>query len=219
MEVILYIQQERLIISKDKDFFMRTFIAVDLSDKIRTKIKELQKQFTNLDIDPRRLKLKFVNPWQAHQTVKFLGEVPEANIAEIKRALSGINLKAFEIALQDVGFFPESSPEKVRTIRVVWVGMAKGMEELMALQDDVDSRLIDLGFPREKKFSAHVTLCRVKLFSRAVSHAELTPILDKIANLRDVELGTMPVAELKLKKSTLTPKGPIYEDVYVKQLG
>jgi len=219
VEVILYIQQERLIISKDKDFFMRTFIAVDLSDKIRTKIKELQKQFTNLDIDPRRLKLKFVNPWQAHQTVKFLGEVPEANIAEIKRALSGINLKAFEIALQDVGFFPESSPEKVRTIRVVWVGMAKGMEELMALQDDVDSRLIDLGFPREKKFSAHVTLCRVKLFSRAVSHAELTPILDKIANLRDVELGTMPVAELKLKKSTLTPKGPIYEDVYVKQLG
>ncbi len=219
MEVILYIQQERLIISKDKDFFMRTFIAVDLSDKIRTKIKELQKQFTNLDIDPRRLKLKFVNPWQAHQTVKFLGEVPEANIAEIKRALSGINLKAFEIALQDVGFFPESSPEKVRTIRVVWVGMAKGMEELMALQDDVDSRLIDLGFPREKKFSAHVTICRVKLFSRAVSHAELTPILDKIANLRDVELGTMPVAELKLKKSTLTPKGPIYENVYVKQLG
>jgi len=219
VEVILYIQQERLIISKDKDFFMRTFIAVDLSDKIRTKIKELQKQFTNLDIDPRRLKLKFVNPWQAHQTVKFLGEVPEANIAEIKRALSGINLKAFEIALQDVGFFPESSPEKVRTIRVVWVGMAKGMEELMALQDDVDSRLIDLGFPREKKFSAHVTICRVKLFSRAVSHAELTPILDKIANLRDVELGTMPVAELKLKKSTLTPKGPIYENVYVKQLG
>ncbi|KAF5434431.1 2'-5' RNA ligase [Candidatus Methanophagaceae archaeon] len=219
MEVILYIQQEILILSKHKDFFMRTFIAVDLSQEIRTKIKELQKQFTNLDIDPRRLKLKFVNPWQAHQTVKFLGEVPEANVPEIKRALSGINLKAFEIALQGVGFFPKASPEKVRTIRVVWVGMAKGVEELMALQDDVDSRLIDLGFPREKKFSAHVTISRVKLFSRAVSHAELTPILDKIANLRDVELGTMPVAELKLKKSTLTPKGPIYEDVYVKQLG
>ena len=197
---------------------MRTFIAVDLSQEIRTKIKELQKQFLNLEIDPRRLKLKFVNPWQAHQTVKFLGEVPEANISEIKRALSEINLKAFEIALQDVGFFPKASPEKVRTIRVVWVGMAS-VEELMALQDDVDSRLTDLGFPREKKFNAHVTISRVKQFSRAVSHTELAPILDKIANLRDVELGTMPVDELKLKKSTLTPKGPIYEDVYVKQLG
>jgi 2'-5' RNA ligase len=44
-------------------------------------------------------------------------------------------------------------------------------------------------------------------------------LLNKIIALKDVEVGTMLVEELKLKRSTLTPKGPIYEDVYVKRLG
>jgi len=37
--------------------------------------------------------------------------------------------------------------------------------------------------------------------------------------LREVEVGEMLVNEIKLKHSTLTPKGPVYEDVYVKRLG
>jgi len=44
-------------------------------------------------------------------------------------------------------------------------------------------------------------------------------LLNKITELKDVEVGTMLVEELKLKRSTLTPKGPIYEDVWVKRLG
>jgi 2'-5' RNA ligase len=36
--------------------------------------------------------------------------------------------------------------------------------------------------------------------------------------LRAADLGTMRVEALKLKKSTLTPRGPIYEDQYVKSL-
>ena len=73
-----------------------------------------------------------------------------------------------------------------------------------------------LGFPIEKRFSAHVTLSRVRKLS-SMDDAGL--ILKKIAELRDVEVGKMLVKELKLKKSTLTPKGPIYEDMYIKELG
>jgi 2'-5' RNA ligase len=43
-------------------------------------------------------------------------------------------------------------------------------------------------------------------------------VLTKIGELHDAEVGKMRVDELKLKKSTLTPKGPIYEDLYVKRL-
>ena len=198
---------------------MRTFIAVDLSEEIRAKIKELQKQFMNLGIEQNTLKLKFVNPWQVHQTVKFLGEVPADKVEDIKRELSGINQKPFEIAFKDVGFFPQASPEKARNIRVVWVGIVKGVEELKALQEDVESRMSTLGFPREQRFSAHVTLCRVKMFSRVGSRDEIVRVLDRIEELKDAEVGTMHVEELKLKKSTLTPKGAIYDDVYVKRLG
>ena len=197
---------------------MRAFIAVDLSDELRAKIKGIQKQFVDLD-KQGGIKLKFVNPWQVHQTVKFLGDVPENRVEEIKIALAETTQKPFDIKLRSVGFFPEASPEKARYIRVIWVGMEKGVGELKALQEEVESRLNALGFPSEKRFSSHVTLCRVKMISRAGSRDEIGRLLKKIAELKDVEVGTMLVEELKLKRSTLTPKGPIYEDVYVKRLG
>jgi len=197
---------------------MRTFIAVDLSDEIRAEIKEIQKQFVDLEIHDK-LKLKFVNPWQAHQTVKFLGNVPEDKVEEIKRALAEISQKPFDIELRGVGFFPEASLEKARNLRVVWIGMEKGEEELKLLQEEAELKMHALGFPREKRFSAHVTICRVKMVSRAGAKDEIRQVLKKIAELRDVEVGKMLADEVKLKHSTLTPKGPIYEDVYVKKLG
>ena len=197
---------------------MRTFIAVDLSEEIRAEIKGIQKQFIDLEIHDK-LKLKFVNAWQAHQTVKFLGDVPKDRVKEIERALAEITQTPFDIALRGVGFFPVASLEKARNIRVVWVGMEKGVEELKALQDEVESKMHALGFPLEKRFSAHITICRVKIVSRAGSRDEIRRVLKKIAELKDVEVGKMLVEELKLKHSTLTPKGAIYEDVYVKRLG
>ncbi len=197
---------------------MRTFIAVDLSEEIRTKINEIQKQFMDLEIH-EKLKLKFVNPRQAHQTVKFLGDVPKDRVEEVKRALAEISQNPFDIALRCVGFFPEASPEKARNIRVIWIGMEKGVGELKALQEEVEFRLNALGFPLEKRFGSHVTLCRVKMLSRAGSKDEIGRLLKKIMELREVEVGEMLVNEIKLKHSTLTPKGPVYEDVYVKRLG
>ncbi len=192
---------------------MRSFIAVDLSKEIRERIKEIQKQFVGME--QSGVKLKFVNPWQMHQTVKFLGEVPEDNVDEIKNMLSEITQKPFDIELRGVGFFPKAKLETARNIRVIWIGLWRGIEELKALQADVESKMHILGFPFEKRFSAHTTLCRVK---KPLSREEIGPILNKIAELRDVEAGKMHVEELKLKKSTLTPKGPIYEDIYVKKL-
>ena len=196
---------------------MRAFIAVDLSEEIRAKIKEVQQQFAVPEIGARSgIKLKFVNPTQAHQTVKFLGDVPDKRGEELKRALAAIRQEPFTIALRGVGFFPNASPEKARTIRVVWIGLEKGVKELKTLQEEVESKMHALGFPYEKRFSAHVTICRVKTQVR--SRVEIEPMLTKIAAMRNVDVGEMLVDALKLKKSTLTPEGPIYEDVYVKRL-
>ncbi len=192
---------------------MRTFIAVDLSEEIRAKIEEIQQEFIRSGLHGA---IKFVDPRQAHQTVKFLGEVPDDGVEGIRQALAGIRQKSFALELRGVGFFPEASLDKARNIRVIWVGMANGAEHLKALQEEVELALQALGFPRETRFSAHVTLCRVKKPFR--SRNELERMLKKIGELKDVEVGKMQVEALKLKKSTLTPKGPIYEDLYVKSL-
>ena len=192
---------------------MRAFIAVDLSEEIRNRIADLEDDFAQLGLQGT---VKFVDPNQAHQTVKFLGNVPDDGVEHIKAALAGINQGPFDIELRGVGFFPKASLEKVRNIRVIWVGMSSGKERLKALQEEVESAMYALGYPLERRFSAHITLCRVKRPFR--SKDELRRVLNKIRDLQDVDLGKMRVEELKLKKSTLTPQGPIYEDVYVKRL-
>jgi 2'-5' RNA ligase len=191
---------------------MRAFIAVDLSEEIRAKLEELQKALGTLGLHNA---LKFVDPKQAHQTVKFLGEVPENGVERVTSALAELRYGPFAIELRGVGFFPEASRERVRTIRVIWVGIEKGAEKLRVLQEAVELKLHAVGFPLERRFSAHVTLCRVK---RPLTSEEIARIVKKIAELKDAAVGNMLVEELKLKSSTLTPKGPIYADVYVKRL-
>jgi len=192
---------------------MRAFIAVDLSEGIRNRIAGLEADFAQLGLEGV---VKFVDPSQAHQTVKFLGDVPDDGLEQIKATLAGISQKPFEIELRGVGFFPKASLEKARNIRVIWVGMRSGKEQLKALQEEVELAMYALGYPLERRFSAHITLCRVKRPFR--SKGELRRVLTKIEELHDAEVGKMRVEELKLKKSTLTPQGPIYEDVYVKRL-
>jgi len=106
--------------------------------------------------------------------------------------------------------------EKARNLRVIWVGIQAGEEQLRALQAEVETRLYELGYPLERRFSAHITLGRVKKPLR--SKDELKRVLTKIAALREAEVGTMQVEAVKLKRSTLTPRGPIYDDLVVKRL-
>jgi len=191
---------------------MRAFIAVDLSEGIRARIAELEEELGTLGLHGA---LKFVAAHQAHQTIKFLGEVPDAGVERVKSVLAELSHEPFDIELRGVGFFPEASHDKVRTIRVIWVGIEKGAEKLRVLQEEVELKLYAVGFPLERRFSAHVTLCRVK---RSLKSDEIGRIVKKVSELRDVVVGNMLVEELKLKKSTLTPRGPLYEDVYVKRL-
>jgi len=192
---------------------MRAFVAVDLSEEIRARIASLQGEFAWLE---EQGVVKFVEPHQAHQTVKFLGEIPETAVAGIDRALSALHQQPFELRLHGVGFFPAASVEKARNLRVIWVGIQAGEEQLRALQAEVEAKLYELGYPLERRFSAHITLGRVKKPLR--SKDELKRVLAKITALREAEVGAMRVEEVKLKRSTLTPRGPIYDDLVVKRL-
>ena len=64
-----------------------------------------------------------------------------------------------------------------------------------------------LGFKKDKDFVAHITIGRVKFVRDKV---ELAMALKELAN---EDFGEFEVDAIELKKSTLTPKGPIYETV------
>ena len=171
---------------------MRLFIAIDFNE-LKYYFMELQKQL------PNNARLSLVKPF--HLTLKFLGEVQPDNIDEIIEILRTIKFEPFAVFTDSVGIFPTEN-----YIRVVWIGL-KPEEKVLELQKQIDESLKGL-FRKEKDFKAHITLCRVKY------PEDKKLFLEQINNIK-VENEGIEIKDFRLVKSTLTPKGPVYEDLEV----
>jgi len=64
--------------------------------------------------------------------------------------------------------------------------------------------IVALGFAPEKRFSLHLTLARVK------SQKGKEQLKDFLFKNRERSFGNFIIDSVRLKKSVLTPKGPIY---------
>ena len=174
---------------------MRTFVAIEVNNKdVLNSIHKIQ---TELNI-----KAKPVELHNMHFTVQFLGEVSEEMIGKISDALNSIEFSAFSISFASIGVFPNpNSP------RVIWIGTDDGVNELEKLAEMIRSNLSHLGFSPDKKFKPHVTIFRVK--------NKIEDLSSKLEKFSSYSFGKQLVSEIKLKKSELTPNGPIYTDLLV----
>ena len=93
-----------------------------------------------------------------HLTLKFLGEIPEADVDRLKMNLeSPVGLQPpFELTFEGIGVFPNHT-----STRIVWTGV-RDSSELGRLQGAVERVTREMGYAaEERKFSAHLTLGRV----------------------------------------------------------
>ncbi|RLG99708.1 RNA 2',3'-cyclic phosphodiesterase [Candidatus Bathyarchaeota archaeon] len=121
-------------------------------------------------------------------------------VNKIYGAMENVSFKPFQVEIKGLGAFPN-----LRFPRVVWAGIRKGAEELRNIFEQLEPQLRKLGFqPDPKGFSPHITIARVKT---GRNKAELAKTLKELA---EKEFGVMIAKCLRLKKSTLTPRGPIY---------
>lgn len=172
----------------------RGFIAIDI--EIMPKLVQLENEIKNTGAN-----VKLVEPKNIHITLKFLGDTEEAQINEIEEIMkkSVEESNPFSIKFRNVGIFPND-----RYIKVIWIGVENG-EQIGIIADKIDKHISKLGFESEKrKFSPHLTIARVR------SARNKEKILQIIEKYRDFEFADMNIESIKLKKSELTPDGPIY---------
>ena len=81
------------------------------------------------------------------------------------------------------------------------------MNELEELVVDIQKKLLSFGFSPDKKFKPHVTIFRIK--------NKIGDITNELEKLSNHYFGKQMISEVKLKKSELTPNGPIYTDLLV----
>ena len=175
---------------------LRSFIAFDIEDS------EIVRHLTEAQVDIAKTgaDLKLVEPKNIHITVRFLGNISPEMVNKIYGAMENVSFKPFQVEIKGLGAFPN-----LRFPRVVWAGIRKGAEELRNIFEQLEPQLRKLGFqPDPKGFSPHITIARVKT---GRNKAELAKTLKELA---EKEFGVMIAKCLRLKKSTLTPRGPIY---------
>ncbi|MFA4859436.1 RNA 2',3'-cyclic phosphodiesterase [Methanoregula sp.] len=173
---------------------VRAFVALELSGDIRSRLAAAQDVFRTCSA-----RLTFVDPDLIHITAKFLGDVDEGRIPQIKDALLGIPFAPFAVTAGEVTVNNRNRPH------TIWCRLddaGRGQELLSA----IDAVLSPLGIaPETRRFLSHATIARVKS-----ADPSLFPAL---RTLEGKTYGSCTVTGLKLKKSTLTPRGPVYEDL------
>ncbi len=175
-------------------------MAVDLDEPtIRERIISAQQS-----LDQTQASLKIVNPEIMHLTLRFLGEIPQATVQQVKAAMDELRFQQFDAQFAGLGAFPN-----LRRISVVWVGITQGQEQLGAIFQQLEPRFRTIGLPPDDKgFSPHMTIARVR------SGANREALATYIESMRERDFGKMTVKAVRLKKSTLTPKGPIYTTIH-----
>jgi len=173
---------------------MRAFIAIELPKDLKNKLHDFQNELKKLDIIEGNWTKEY------HLTLKFLGEVNESKIKDVEKVLMDLagKTKKFELSLQGISGFPSTD-----YVRVLWLGLGTGDEEAFVLHEGIDDSLANMGFGKEKRYENHITLCRVKKVS---DKAKLKEIFKA-----KTEFGKFEVSDIKLIKSYLTKKGPVYD--------
>jgi RNA 2',3'-cyclic 3'-phosphodiesterase len=176
--------------------FVRAFLAfeVDSSD-VKKKLTDMQTLAVQTGAD-----LKLVENENIHMTIRFLGDITLNMADKIFEEMKKIQFKPFPVQLTGIGVFPSLSYP-----RVLWAGIAQGAEQLQNIVNQIEPRLQSLSFPSDRNaFSPHLTIARVR---SARNKPQLADFVTKNAKY---DFGAVEAKCLRLKRSELTPRGPIY---------
>jgi 2'-5' RNA ligase len=181
--------------------FLRLFIAIAVPLDVRKAIGRAQGQLQRV-APPEAI--RWTRLEQFHITLKFLGDVPSAQIAALEQSVSSVcsGCPVLRLSAQGIGFFPgEHKP------RVIWAKADDNGGKLAELHRQVEEAVRPFApAGKPERFSGHITLGRFK----PGRHAAIEKLLERAAVLRDLPFGAWPAAEVEIVRSELTSTGAMH---------
>jgi len=189
---------------------VRSFIAIELPLEVKTELDLVERR---LEVE-LSLPVKWVEPSNIHLTLKFLGNIPQTKVPQIADAIVVVarDISPFSLELGEPGVFPNP-----RRPRVIWIGLRGEIEKAISLQRSIDGVLESMGFARESRpFAPHLTLARVRERPRIGQQDDLAKLL---VNIKPGNRCRFEVTGVSLMRSQLTPRGAIYTELALADLG
>lgn len=178
----------------------RVFVAADIHRK--GELEKIQKNLISC-LKLEHIHLKLVKPENFHFTLVFFGEINDSSLDKIVTSISEIEFQSLRINFKPIGAFPD-----IKRAKVVWIGLDEETKLTFSqLYDIVISKLNELDLKlvneMEKEIIPHITLFRTRKvplclnLQRVQSDNTIDDVIDTIS----------------VKKSLITPHGPIYENI------
>jgi 2'-5' RNA ligase len=180
---------------------IRSFIAIELPEEVRRGLAKLRSE---LERTEHRF-VKWVDPDSIHLTLKFLGNIPFKQVAEVSKAIeeAAQGIPPFHLEISGLGAFPN-----LKQPRVLWVGIGGEIDTLLRLQQNIDSALASLGFAKEERpFMPHLTLARVRQGASPMERRNFGELAMSASFEASYPIDAKAVS---LMRSQLTPEGAIY---------
>lgn len=175
---------------------MRLFFAAMLPPELQGPLSRLRENFAWLPI------VASWNPAEnIHITLKFLGEVPDAQVAPLSSHLRLDPSGPLRLQASHPVLFPPHG-----AVRVLGIGFDGDTQRLIDLQELIERYCQPMGFTREpRQYIPHATLARFRdgLHSKHRSRVE-----ESIGNL--AATSPFELTEIQLMQSELSPRGSRY---------
>lgn len=178
---------------------MRLFVSVDLAG-LDTEIARVQDRFADAS------GVRSVDSSNVHVTLKFLGDVDEERVPTLadalETAIEGAGVDPFTAEFGGLGAFPSEE-----YVRVLWVGVREGGDELTRLHEAIEAATTEMGFdPADHEFTPHATIARM-------DHAGGKEHVQRALREDDPTIGARETEATELTESVLGDDGPDYSTV------
>ncbi len=174
----------------------RLFAAIKINPD-----KTFLNQFNEIQNRLQHERIKWVEDYNIHITLKFFGETEETKIPEITRVLGEVAdcTKTFSLVLHNLGIFGSSYDP-----RIVWVGI-EPYENLESIMKLIRDKLEVIGYTSDRQnLIPHLTLGRIKFLK---DKRLFRQIIDQNKNISSQEI---IVDRIILFESRLKKEGPVY---------
>ena len=164
---------------------MRLFVAIQLNQKVKDRIRELQDAFRRQQVGGN-----YTPRENLHITLAFIGDYPDPD--RVLDAMAGLRFSPFTLKLNHIGCFDS----------LWWAGPAESIE-LEKLARGLRRALAEAGIPYDKKkFKAHITFLRKPAYANGRTPPQLL--------VKPVE---MQVARISLMRSDRGKNGMLYTEL------
>lgn len=175
---------------------MRCFLGIGLPPAPQEILEDTLSRLRRTDAPVR-----WVRPENLHITLKFLGELGDEHVENLKARLDKIDTPVLELALDGLGTFPPRG-----TPRVIWAGVRDLTGNLKRLAGELSRAAVRVGVPAEDRpYHAHITFGRMQ---GNTGRDALRSALEECSP--QVQCPPFTAEYFTLYQSTLTADGSVY---------